>query len=697
MKKLLLSTAVLALVAACSPQAATTGTDAAANAGADHAATEVASATIGEWGFDMEGMDRSVNPGDDFFRYANGAWLEATSIPDDRSNYGMFTELAIEAEEHVKDIILTLAGENAAQGSIQQKVGDLYGSWMDTETIENLGLAPVQPYLDEIAAARSHDDINALFATIYHQSPYGVGIIPDPADTTRYTVFVGQAGLGLPDRDYYLDLENENYGRYREAYVAFIAQMFELAGIEGGADKAQAIMDLETRLAEVHWTQARSRNIQEIYNPMPMEQLVELAPQLNFEASMDQLGLSGVATYLVAQPSAVEGAATIFAETPVAVWQDYMTFHFLQSNAGRLPEAFDAANFEFFGRTLNGTPDQRPRDLRGVNMVGGQLGEAVGQVYVERHFPASSKEAMQGLVANLVTAFEGRLNNLEWMDDETRANALRKLGTFEPRIGYPDEWTDYSALEIQSDDLFGNMMRLTEFNWNQQVEDLAGPVDRMAWPYPPQTVNASYNPLMNQITFPAGILQAPFFDPHADAAINYGAIGAVIGHEIGHGFDDQGREFDYDGSIRNWWTTETNARFMERAGRLGAQYSSYSPIEGMFVNGEFTMGENIGDLGGVQMAYTAYRNHVEATYESGEAPVIDGFTGDQRFFLAWAQVWRRLYREDNLIARLTTDPHSPSQYRTNGVVRNLDAWYEAFNITEDHELYLPPEERVKIW
>ncbi len=693
MKKLLLSTAVLALVAACSQPANTNET---AN---DQSAAEqeMVSATIGEWGFDTEGMDAAVHPGDDFFRYANGTWLDNTVIPSDRSNYGMFTELAIEAEEQVQDIILTLAAENADQGTIQQKVGDLYGSWMDTETIEARGLEPIQPYLAEIAAAASHEDIRSLFATIHHQSPFGVGIIPDPADTTRYTVFVGQGGLGLPDRDYYLDLENENYARYREGYVDFIAQVFELAGIEGGAEKAEAIMALETRIAEVHWTQARSRNIQEIYNPMPMDQLAALAPQMDFPGGMAQLGLDGVATYLVAQPSAIEGAGIIFEETPVDVWQDYMTFHFIQNNAGSLPSAFDLANFEFFGRTLNGIEEQRPRDRRGVNLVGGQLGEAVGQVYVERHFPASSKEAMEGLVANLVTAFEGRLNNLDWMDAETRDNALRKLGTFEPRIGYPDEWTDYSALEIQADDLFGNMMRMNEFGWNQQVEDLSGPVDRTQWPYPPQTVNASYNPLMNQITFPAGILQAPFFDPGADAAINYGAIGAVIGHEIGHGFDDQGREFDYDGSIRNWWTDETNANFVERADMLGAQYSSYSPIEGMFVNGEFTMGENIGDLGGVQMAYTAYRNYVAETYEGGEAPVIDGFTGDQRFFLAWAQVWRRLYREDNLIARLTTDPHSPSQYRTNGVVRNLDAWYEAFNITEDHALYLPPEERVKIW
>jgi endothelin-converting enzyme/putative endopeptidase len=684
-----MSSAALLLLAACDQIELPSG-------GNDTAVEQVA-AGIGSWGFDTDGMDLSYHPGDDFFRYANGVWLDTTEIPSDRSNYGMFTELSIEAEEQVQAIILDLAGQDSEAGSVEQQVGDLYASWMDTETVNSLGITPAQPYLDEIAAAQTHADITALFATIHHQSPFGVGIIPDPADTTRYTVFVGQGGLGLPDREYYLDQENEAYGRYREAYVAFIAEMLEKTGIADAAASAQTIMDLETRLAEVHWTQARSRNIQEIYNPMPLEQLAELAPQIDFAAGMAQLSLDSVATYLVAQPSAIEGTGEIFADTPVETWRDYMTFHFLRNNANALAAEFDEANFRFFSQTLNGIDEQRPRDRRGVNLVGGQLGEAVGQVYVQRHFPAASKTAMEGLVSNLTVAFEGRLQNLEWMDAETRENALRKLSTFEPRIGYPDQWRDYSALEVQAGDLFGNMMRIAEFQWNEQVADLDGPVDRNQWPYPPQTVNASYNPLMNQITFPAGILQAPFFDPAADAAINYGAIGAVIGHEIGHGFDDQGRRFDYDGSIRDWWTDETNARFLERAERLGAQYSSYSPIEGMYVNGEFTMGENIGDLGGVQMAYTAYRNYVAETYESGEAPVIDGFTGDQRFFLAWAQVWRRLYREDNLIARLSTDPHSPSQYRTNGVVRNLDAWYEAFGITEDHALYLPPEERVKIW
>jgi len=692
MRKLLLGSACLALLAACSePQPA----DDSVAVQTDTADVAMSAPELGEWGFDTAGMDTSIDPGNDFFRYANGTWLDTTDIPSDLSNYGMFTELALEAEEQVQDIILELAETGGDAGSIEQQVGDLYASWMNTDALDARGLEPLTPLMAQIDAAATHDDFAVLFATLDHQALFGVGIIPDPADTTRYTVFVGQGGLGMPDRDFYLN-EGERYDEYRTAYQDYITQLFDLAGEDDGAAKAEAILALETRIAEVHWTQQQSRNIQAIYNPMPLAQLSELAPQFNFDAGLAALGIDGVATYLVAQPSAIESSATIFAETPIDVLRDYMTFHLLNSNTNALPLAFDEASFNFFGRTLNGTEEQRPRDRRGVNLIGGVLGEAVGQVYVDRHFPPASKNQMEDLVANLTSAFEERLENLAWMDDVTREQALLKLSTFEPRIGYPDEWTDYGGLEIHAEDLFGNMQRIGEFNWNQQVEDLAGPVDRAQWPYPPQTVNASYNPLMNQITFPAGILQPPFFDPNADPAVNYGGIGAVIGHEIGHGFDDQGREFDEAGRIRNWWTAETNEAFTERAGRLGAQYDGYSPIEGEFVNGTFTMGENIGDLGGVQMAYSAYHRYLDACCD-GEAEVIDGVTGDQRFFLAWAQVWRRLYREDNLRQRLVTDPHSPSQYRTNGVVRNLDAWYAAFEVSEDDELYLPPEERVRIW
>ena len=399
---------------------------------------------------------------------------------------------------------------------------------------------------------------------------------------------------------------------------------------------------------------------------------------------------------MVATPSAIADAGEIFSQTDLDTLKAYLTFHFLSDRASWLGDDFDQASFDFFSRTLNGVEEQREREKRGVDLIGGALGHAIGQIYVDRHFPPESKTQMEELVAGLQTAFRERLENLSWMDDETRAQALEKLSTFEPRIGYPEVWDTYEGLEIRADDYFGNRMRMAEFAWAEQLEDLAGPVDRREWDWPPQIVNASYNPLLNQITFPAGILQAPFFDPNADMAVNFGGIGGVIGHEIGHGFDDNGRRYDAEGRLRDWWTEETNVRFEERAGELGAQYEAFCPVEGQCVSGRLTMGENIGDLGGLQMAYTAWRQYVDEVY-GGEAPVIDGMTGDQRFFLGWAQVWRNLITEDALRAQLLGDPHSPAQYRINGVVRNLDAWYDAFGVTEEDDLYLPPEQRVRIW
>ncbi|GGE32199.1 zinc metalloprotease [Marinicauda pacifica] len=650
----------------------------------------------GTFGFDVEGMNTEIDPGDDFYEYANGTWLDATEIPSDRSNYGMFTVLSIEADEDVQVIVREAAAEDAEDGTNSQMVGDLFESWMDADAINARGLEPARPYLDRIAQIETHEDAAAMFATVHYAAPWAAGVLPDPADTSRYTVAMSQAGLGMPDRDYYLN-EEERFAEFRQAYVDYIARIFELAGIEGGDEKAAAILEFETALAEVHWSQERQRDIQAIYNVMTPDEVAALAPNLDLVDGLDQLGLGGVDSYMVTTPSAISESAEIVANTDIALIKDWMTFHFISDRAAWLGEDFDAANFAFFSTTLNGIEEPRPRDERGVELIGNQLGHAIGQIYVDRHFPPSSKEQMEGLVGNLTSAFRVRLEDLAWMDEETREQALLKLSTFEPRIGYPEIWDDFSGLEVDASDYFGNRMRLAEFQWQDQVEDLAGPVDRREWGWPPQIVNASYNPLLNQITFPAGILQPPFFDPAADPAINYGGIGAVIGHEIGHGFDDQGRRFDHQGRIRDWWTEETNARFEERADAFGAQYAQYCPIEDQCVNPNLTMGENIGDLGGMEMAYSAWRDFAEANYENGEAPVINGFTGDQRFFLAWAQVWRRLYRDDNLRQRLVTDPHSPSEYRTNGIVRNIDAWYAAFDVEEGDELYLPPEERVSIW
>ena len=651
---------------------------------------------FGTFGFDTSGMNSEIDPGDDFYRYANGTWLETTEIPADRSNFGMFTALSIEADEQVEAIIEEAAADAAQPGSNAQLVGDLFKSWMDAETINARGLAPARPYLDEIASVETHDAAADLFATVHYVAPWSAGVLPDPADTTRYTVFVSQSGLGMPDRDYYLSQE-ERFAEFRAAYLEYIARIFELAGIEDGAAKAQAILDFETAIAEAHWTQERQRDIQQIYNMMTPDEIAELAPGLDMIDGFERLGLGGLDAYLVATPSAIGQSAEIFRNTDLDTIKAWMSFHFLSDRASWLGDAFDQASFDFFSTTLNGIEEQRPRSERGAELIGNALGHAVGQIYVERHFPPSSKAQMEGLVSNLLTAFEDRLNNLAWMDEATREQALLKLSTFEPRIGYPEIWDEYDGLEISADDYFGNRIRMAEWAWNEQLEDLAEPVDPREWSWPPQIVNASYNPLQNQITFPAGILQAPFFDPDADPAINYGAIGAVIGHEIGHGFDDQGRRYDAEGRLRDWWTAETNERFIERSDGLVAQYNEFCPFEELCVNGRLALGENIGDLGGMQMAYTAWRNYVEANYEGGEAPVIDGFTGDQRFFLAWAQVWRTMYRDDALRAQLVNGPHSPGMYRINGVVRNIDAWYDAFGVTEEHELYIAPEDRVSIW
>ncbi|NNL88596.1 MAG: M13 family metallopeptidase [Marinicaulis sp.] len=680
--KLPLSAAALALLTATTLGACTTG-------------TQQDAATLGDWGVELDKRDLNVAAGDDFAEHANGVWLAETEIPGDLARYGMFDQLRLDAEADIQAIVEEVAGENAADGTLEQKVGDHYAAWIDTDALDAMGVEPLQPFLDKIFAIESQDDLMKAYASLHAEAPFGAGVIPDPADTTRYIVFIGQDGLAMPDRDYYLN-EDGKFPAYRGVYDDYVTKLFTLAGFENAEARADAVIALETELAKVHWTQQDSRDIQKIYNPMKVEQLIETAPEFDWKLILKELQLDSVDTFVVAQPSAIDKAAELFANTPLDLVKDYLAFHLINENTTFLSTEFDDADFEFFGKTLRGTEEKREREKRGVQLVNGALGEAVGQIYVGRHFPPSYKAQMEGLVSNLIAAFQERLKANDWMDEETREQALLKLSTFEPRIGFTDKWIDYSPLEIKEGKLLENVFAVTKFHWNEDIKRLGGPVDRQLWPYPPQTVNASYNPLLNQITFPAGILQPPFFDPYADAAVNYGAIGAVIGHEIGHGFDDQGRRFDEAGRIRDWWTETANDRFQEKADVLGAQYNSYEPVEGMNINGTLTMGENIGDLGGLQMGYAAYQRHL-ADCCGGQAPVIDGLTGDQRFFLGWAQVWRAKMREDEARRRLTTDPHSPPKYRINGVVRNIDVWYDAFGVTEDHDLYLAPEDRVRIW
>ena len=650
---------------------------------------------FGEWGVALENVEPKVRAGDDFYAYVNGKWLERAEIPADMSSAGVGLQLHLQAEADVQQIINELAARAAKRGSVEQQVGDLYASWMDTERLNARGARPLAPYLAVINGIENHDELLRQFGELHFPAPFSIGILPDPADTTRYIASVSEGGLGMPARDYYLD-QGDRFKAYRKAYVDYLARLMTLAGIEQAEKRARDVLELETRLASAHWPPEDSRDIQKIYNPMSVEQLSTLVPEIPWSNIFGTLGLGAVDTFVVAQISALQETGRIVLDTPLETWKDYLAVHFISSRAPYLSEAFDDAHFAFYAGTLNGVQEQRGRDKRGVQLVNGGMGEAVGQVYVARHFPPAYKKQMEQLVGNLIAAFRERLQTNAWMDEATRKEALIKLAAFEPRVGYPDKWTDYSTLEIHRDDLFGNQLALAEFHWQQQLDRLGKPVDRALWQMTPQTVNAYYSPLMNQITFPAAFLQPPMFDPAADAAVNYGAIGAVIGHEIGHGFDDQGRRFDARGRIRDWWTPKANERFLQAIDRLGKQYAQYEPVEGMKINPALTMGENIGDLGGLEMAYAAYHRYLDACCD-GQAETIDGFTGDQRFFLGYAAGWQRLEREDYLRTKLASDPHSPPRYRVNGVVRNVNAWYDAFDVTPAHALYLPPEDRVHIW
>ncbi len=654
-----------------------------------------ASAAFGSFGVDLAQMDHAVRPGDDFYRHVNGRWLDTFEIPADRTNYGVFTALAETAEEQVRAIIEEAARMDSPRGTPAQQVGDLYNSWMDEERVEALGLAPIAADLERLAGLPDKESVARVMGDTSLTSNAIVGgyVDVDARQTDRYILYLTQSGLGLPNRDYYLD-EGERFTALRAAYAAYIARMFDLAGIDGGADKARAIMALETRMAEVHWDPAKRRDRDLTYNLIGADELESYAPGFPWAALLEESGLSDQSQFVLRENDAVQALARIFDQTPLQTWRDYLTFHFLDRHAAYLPRAFDEANFDFFSRTLSGQPEQRERWRRGVALIDRTLGEAVGRIYVEQHFPPEAKAQMQDLVENLRTAFHRRLDEgVEWMGPQTREEARAKLAAFTPKIGYPENWETYDGLDIRPGDLIGNARRAGEWSWRDQLEKLGGPIDRDEWYMTPQTVNAYYNPQLNEIVFPAAILQPPFFDPAADPAVNYGAIGAVIGHEMGHGFDDQGRKSDGTGMLRDWWTPEDAARFDDLAAQLGAQYAQYEPLPGHRLNPALGMGENIGDLGGLTLAYEAYR----LSLGGEEAPVIDGYTGDQRFFMSWAQIWRRLYREEELINRIRTGPHSPSEFRANGVVRNMDPWYAAFDVQPGDALYLPPEDRVTIW
>ena len=658
-------------------------------AGGSAATRPPAASRFAPWGVDLSARDPAIKPGDDFWRYANNRWFQANPIPDDRQSYGVATVLSEDVEAQLRTIV-----EEAGRASdpASRQVAAMYASWMDETGIEARGAAALRPWLDRINAARSRDDLIRLFASPGFPSPVGVGITPDTRDPTRYVAGAAQSGLGMPNRNYYLN-EGETFDRYRAAYRTYVTTLLRLAGIADPEARADRIIALERRIAEAHWAPERTRDLSQSLNPMTAAQLQELAPQFNWPLFLREQGLANAQTIIVRQTSAIQAEGRLFAEVDLQTWKDWLTARFISQNAQFLPRAFDEANFQFYGRTLAGTERQRDRWKRGLGVLNGTLGEAVGEIYVRRHFPDSSRRQMTELISDLRGALEARLRANPWMDEATRTQALAKLAAFDPRIGNPVRFIDYSSMRIEPNDLLGNALRAAQFQRNLALSRFPNPVDRSLWVMTPQTINAYYSPQTNQITFPAAILQPPYFNPSADPAVNYGAIGAIIGHEIGHGFDDQGRRFDAEGRFRDWWTPQSAERFTELTRRLGAQYSAYQSA-GQNLNGALTMGENIGDLGGIEMAYAAYQRY-QARH--GPAPVINGLTGDQRFFLAFAQAWRSHARDGALRQQVLTDPHSPPEWRVNGVVRNVDAWYRAFNIQPGDRLYLPPEQRVHIW
>jgi putative endopeptidase len=679
MKKTLLGMAGTLVLAAC------TGAD----------TSEPRPATLG-LGLDTGHMDSTIRPQDDFFSYVNGGWLAETEIPADRVRWGSFDALADHAEEQVLALITEAAADSgAAPGSNSRKIGDLFHAYMDVETIEARGLAPLADQLAAIDALATHAELAAYWGDSRRNgstAPLGFAVGQDQGQADRYITTLGQGGLGLPDREYYL-ADDERSRELLAAYQAHVARLFELAGVAAFEQAAERVVAVETLIAQAHWTRVQNRDRTATYNRMTLAEVAAIAPNLDMPVMLAAGDIDGIDEIVIRQPSYLARIARTYTEVSLADWQHYHRFHLLRSSAPYLPAAFVEANFEFYGRTLNGQLEMRPREKRGVALVQAVLGFMVGEQYVARHFQPEAKERMDAMVENLKRAFEQAIDELEWMTEETKLEAQAKLARFNTKIGYPDVWLDYDCVHIDATDLIGNLRRSNACEHARNVARLGQPVDRDEWFMTPQTVNAYYSPTMNEIVFPAAILQPPFFNVEADDAINYGAIGGVIGHEITHGFDDQGRHSDGEGNLRDWWTPADAEQFRARTQLLIDQYSAYEPIEGMNINGAVALGENIADLGGLTVAYRAYR----LSLGDEPAPVIAGFDGSQRFFLGWGQVWRISFRDEALRRQLMTGPHSPGRYRVLGVLSNMPEFYEAFGVEPGDGMYRPDEVRVKIW
>jgi putative endopeptidase len=645
-------------------------------------------------GLDPENMDRNVRPQDDLFRAVNGAWLEKTPIPADRARYGAFMAIEDQVEKDLRAIVEACAeAKDNPPGSEEQKIGDMYASYMDEARAEQLGIGPIAGMLAAVDAIETNADLARTLGELGRagiSGPLGCYVDSDSKHSDRYIVYLSQAGLGLPDRDFYWD------ARFRKklaAYAAHVEHMLSLAKVPAAKQSAAAIVAFETGLANAQWTKEANRDSIKTYNRKTRDELAQLAPNFDWNLYFATIGVKSAPELIVRQPSYFTALAGMIDSVPLATWKAWLKWQIVRHYAGLLNKELADANFSFYGKTLQGIPQQRPRWKRALGAVEGSLGEALGKLYVEAHFPPEAKSRMDQMVANVIAAYRQAFQRNDWMSPETKQKALAKLAAFSPKIGYPRKWRDYSALTIRRDDLVGNVQRATTFEWNRMLAKLGKPVDRDEWHMTPQVVNAYYNQHMNEIVFPAAILQPPFFNRAADDAVNYGGIGAVIGHEIGHGFDDQGSKWDGAGNLANWWTPADRAEFDKRGARLAAQYGRFEPLPGFRLNAKLTLGENIADLCGLTIAYAAY----QLSLDGKPAPVIDGLTGDQRFFMGFAQVWRSKYREDELKNRLMTDPHSPPEFRANGTPRNVSAFYKAFGVKEGDKMYLPPAERVTLW
>ena len=659
------------------------------------ASAVAAEAEIGAWGFDLAGMNRDVAPGTDFFEFANGRWDVATDIPGDRATWGVSSVLRERSAERVRSLIEGYAAQRQAAGSDRAKIAALYLSFNDHARVEGLGARPIANLLEDIREADDKRDIARTMGRAFGDfgGTFFDGVVFDDVRAPeRYALYLGHDGLGLADREFYID---ERFAEQKAKYQEHVANMLTLLEWQAPAAAAAAIVALETDIATAHWPIADSRDWNKIYNPMTPDELAEFAPGFEWAAFYDAAGIDDADRFVVMQNTSFPKIARVFAGAELDTLKAWQAFHTVSDAAPYLSSAFVDEDFAFYQAFLNGQPEQRPRWKRAVAVVELGLGEAVGRDYVAAYFPPESKRAMEDLVANLLVAMRARIEGLEWMGPETRKEALAKLSTVEVRVGYPAKWRDYSSLRVSATDLVGNMRHIAAFEWRRDARRIGQRVDKSEWNMSPQTVNASYSPARNVITFPAGILQPPFFDVNADPAVNYGAIGGVIGHEISHGFDDQGRKTDGHGMLRDWWTTADAEAFEARAARLGEQYETYTfdVLPGLHLNGKLTMGENIGDLGGLLVALDAYR----ASLDGAEPPVLDGFTGEQRFFLGWAQNWRSKYREGALRQQIVSDPHSPGPVRAYAPLRNIDAWYSAFGVDADDPLFVAPADRVRIW